>query len=136
MYICKNCKTEMTCLKNGFGARWHEAHYYAGDLYKCKRCGTEIIATDSTPIQSTDDPGIDMTSPIAYHEPEESVYNLGEKIYIRVGAYGIDDIEITESMPINVKLANGRSYPNLQTAYEKENRIWILQEELQELVNE
>ena len=133
MLICKNCKTEMTCLKNGFGARWHEAHYYHGDLYKCKKCGTEVITTNSTPVQNTVDLGISMTDPINHHEPKTGIYEVDKKVFIRVGAFGTDDLELIEKMPLNVVLSNGRNYPNVQVAYEKENQIWSLQQELLEL---
>ena len=64
MLICVPCKLEMTCKKNSFGARWHKSHYYSGDLYQCKGCGTETIITAVAAIEDTTSPGISMTEPI------------------------------------------------------------------------
>ena len=61
MIVCVNCREKMTCEKNGFGARWHESHYYPGDLYKCGQCSSMVIVTNSTPIESSTSPGISMT---------------------------------------------------------------------------
>jgi hypothetical protein len=39
----------MTVVKNGVGARWGEAHVYAGDKHKCLECGVEILNCNSLP---------------------------------------------------------------------------------------
>jgi len=51
MYICVECKQEMTCDKNGIGADFGHGHIYAGDRFKCMQCGKEILATNAVAYQ-------------------------------------------------------------------------------------
>jgi len=60
MLICVKCRREMHCVKNGFGARWGAAHYYAGDLFKCPNCGWEVVKTSAAPTSDRKSPGVQM----------------------------------------------------------------------------
>jgi hypothetical protein len=55
MLVCAKCKQEMTCQKNGVGIRYTETgeHVYWGDLYWCKKCGSETVHCNSQPSQDT-----------------------------------------------------------------------------------
>ena len=52
MIICALCSKEMQCERNGVIATWRHTHRYAGDLFKCRKCGAETLVTNPTPFQS------------------------------------------------------------------------------------
>jgi hypothetical protein len=60
MLICVECKKEMICLENGFGARYGESHVYPGDRYVCPKCYNEVITTNKE----------------AVHDPEKKIPSL------------------------------------------------------------
>ena len=43
MNICVKCRKEMFCLKTGSTAHFGHGHCYAGDIFKCKDCGSEVL---------------------------------------------------------------------------------------------
>jgi len=57
-------------------------------------------------------------------------YSYDERNYIKVGAYGTDDLEYEIQSDGSVYLPEvQRTYSSLSTAYEKENELWIEKEE-------
>lgn len=46
MLVCVKCRKEMRCIENGVGTDFGNGHVYAGDKYRCKSCGFEIISTN------------------------------------------------------------------------------------------
>ena len=64
MIICTKCKKEMICDKNGVGADFGNGHVYAGDRYKCPKCGGMVL----------------VTNPSASHDPEY----VGQEEYIKM----------------------------------------------------
>jgi len=54
MKICFRCKKEMRCKKNGMVAVWKKNHAYAGDLFECPNCKSNILVTNVSPHQVTD----------------------------------------------------------------------------------
>ena len=43
MKICVECKREMLCDKNSIGADFGFGHVYAGDRFRCPKCGKMIL---------------------------------------------------------------------------------------------
>lgn len=54
MIVCCQCRVEMRCDKNGVGADFGHGHVYAGDRYKCPRCGAMVLRTNSSSISDPD----------------------------------------------------------------------------------
>jgi hypothetical protein len=58
-----------------------------------------------------------------HHFPADWKYEYEDVTYIKVGAHGIDDSEVT-THPDGRVYCNGKSYKNIKEAYVKENEIW------------
>ncbi len=43
MNICVKCRREMICLKTGAVSHFGNGHCYAGDIFKCNDCGSEVL---------------------------------------------------------------------------------------------
>jgi predicted RNA-binding Zn-ribbon protein involved in translation (DUF1610 family) len=63
MKVCVRCLAEMTCERTGLGVRFGQAHVYPGDMFKCPKCGAEIIVTSGQPT----------------HDPESRIETLQMK---------------------------------------------------------
>ena len=69
-----------------------------------------------------------------YHEPNDWKYEYEGKTYIKVGAYGTDDLEVVTQRDGSVYLPEVETYyRDIETAYDFRNRLWIKQEEEIEL---
>ena len=50
MFVCVKCRADMRCDKNGVGIDYGHGHVYAGDRWKCPKCGHMIINCNDNPI--------------------------------------------------------------------------------------
>ena len=65
-----------------------------------------------------------------FHHPNNWNYSHENKHYIKVGAYGTDDLEFTVQIDGSVYLPEvDRYYSSLESAYTSENERWIKEEE-------
>ena len=63
---------------------------------------------------------------INHHNPLDWKYEGNGMTFIKVGAYGMDDLEYIEKNNSVVYLPEvNRLYPNVEDAYQKENKLWI-----------
>jgi len=60
MKICAVCKKEMYCKKNGMIIRYGATHCYAGDKYRCRECGAEVIICNDNFFQSETEPSTEL----------------------------------------------------------------------------
>ena len=65
MIICSKaitqCNLEMKCVKVGVRVFFNKHHFYAGDVYKCPKCGSTVVSCNSAP--SHDEKGFDEKDP-------------------------------------------------------------------------
>ena len=65
-----------------------------------------------------------------YHEPHDWKYEHEGKTYIKVGAYGTDDMEVSFPGNGGVYIEDVETYyKDIDTAYDCLNRLWIKHEE-------
>lgn len=67
-----------------------------------------------------------------FHTPHDWWYVVASKKYIKVGAYGIDDLEVIEREDRVFVPEYERYYNSIEEAYTDQNRLWMLCEELSE----
>lgn len=49
MIICFKCAVEMLCRKTGVSADFGDGHCYAGDSFRCPKCGNETVRCNNKP---------------------------------------------------------------------------------------
>jgi len=55
MIVCRKCKKEMNCITNGVQVRYGDgSHAYAGDEFRCSKCGDQVVVTNGLPWQDTE----------------------------------------------------------------------------------
>jgi len=65
------------------------------------------------------------------HSPESWKYEVDNISYIKVGAYGIDDLEYVIQSDGSVFLPEvEKYYTSLENAYTYENKIWMEQNDI------